>query len=813
MDDGFTRREMIGASAVALTLAGRSVEASAAVADAPAPRRRERIERWRFHLGHAADVEKDFGFGRDQRTFAKAGQSADAAMPRFDDSGWAQVLVPHDWAVALPFAQGPEVKGSDRGAAHGFKAIGRDFPQNSIGWYRAPIAVTAADRGRAIWLEFDGVFRDCLLFVNGYAVGRNESGYAPFRVDIGDFLDYDGGPNVITVRVDATLGEGWFYEGAGIYRHVELVSADPVHIPQWGTVVRSEVGADGATLNIATDVLNGSDAPVEAMLRLVVLDPADRATEFIEPMSINLPAGERRTIDRQVHLPAPRLWSLDKPDLYAIRSELYVGERQVDETRTRFGVRSIRFDAQRGFFLNGKAVKLLGTCNHQDHAGVGTGIPDTLHRWRVAQLQEMGSNAWRSAHNPPATALLDACDEMGMLMIVELRCNSSDRESVSQLERIVRRDRNHPSVILWSLGNEEPHQATARGARINAELARHVKRLDPTRPTTFAMDQGWDKGVGRVVDVLGFNYRTNQIEAYHGRHPQQPVYGSETGSTVATRGEYANDPARHIVRAYDTEHPWWATTAEEWWTIVADRPYIAGGFVWTGFDYRGEPTPFDTLPSISSQFGILDTCGFPKDNYYYYRAWWRPDEPLVHLLPHWNWPGREGQPVEVWAHGNTEEVELRLNGRSLGRKPMPRNRHLEWRVPYAPGKLEAIGYKGGRAAARAVRETSGPAHSVRLMVDRRMAKAGELVIANAVILDARGRPVPTADNLLRFGATGGEVIGVGNGNPNSLEPDIATQRHSFNGLAQAIVRAGRGPIDVSVASDGLSGARVRIVAL
>jgi beta-galactosidase len=368
-------------------------------------------------------------------------------------------------------------------------------------------------------------------------------------------------------------------------------------------------------------------------------------------------------------------------------------------------------------------------------------------------------------------------------------------------------------VILWSLGNEEPHQATERGARINAELKEHVRRLDPTRLTTFAMDQGWDNGVGRVVDVLGFNYRTNRMEAYHHRHPEQPIIGTETGSTVATRGEYANDSARHIVRAYDTEHPWWATTAEEWWTIVAERPYIAGGFVWTGFDYRGEPTPFDTLPSISSQFGILDTCGFPKDNYYYYRAWWRPDEPLVHLLPHWNWPGREGQPVEVWAHGNTDEVELRLNGRSLGRKPMPRNRHLEWRVPYAPGRLEAIGYNRGRVAARAVRETSGPAHSVRLTLDRRLAKAGEVVIVNAEVVDARGRPVPTADNLLRFSAAGGEVIGVGNGNPNSLEPDVATQRHAFNGLAQAIVRVGRGPVDISVTAAGLKGSRMRIVAV
>lgn len=804
---------MIGASAVALTLAAGAAGASPqAEAATDGPRRRERLANWRFHLGHAADVEKDFGFGRDQRTFAKAGQAAEAAMPRFDDSSWEEVIVPHDWAVALPFAQGPAVRDSDRGAAHGFKAIGRDFPQNSIGWYRTPISISAADKGRRIWLEFDGVFRDSIVFVNGYDVVRNESGYAPFRADIGDFLDYDGGPNVVTVRADATLGEGWFYEGAGIYRHVDLVSADALHIPQWGTCVRSEVGATGAIVHVQTEVLNDRDAPVSAILRQDLVGPNGNAVARLPDIRVQLAAREGQSFEAQTSLEAPQLWSLEARNLYTVRSELVDRGRPVDAEETRFGIRAIHFDSERGFFLNGKPVKLLGTANHQDHAGVGTGIPDALNRWRVAQLQGMGSNAWRSAHNPPSTALLDACDEMGMLMICEQRINSSSREAVSELERMIRRDRNHPSVILWSLGNEEPHQATERGARINEELQSLVHLLDPTRPTTFAMDNGWDNGVGRVVDVLGFNYRTDKIEAYHQRHPEQPVIGTETGSTVATRGEYANDAEHHIVRAYDTEHPWWASTAEEWWTIVADRPYIAGGFVWTGFDYRGEPTPYNEWPSISSQFGILDTCGFPKDNYFYYRAWWRPDQPLVHLLPHWNWPGREGQPIEVWTHGNAEEIELRLNGRSLGRKPMPRNRHLEWRVPYAAGRLEAIGYSRGQIAARDVRETTGAASSVRLSVDRRLVKARDVVIANAEVVDAKGRTVPTADNLLRFGASGGVVIGVGNGNPNSLEADVASERRAFNGFAQAIVRVGRGPVEISVSGDGLSGSRVRIIA-
>ena len=813
MDDGLTRREILAASAVALAVPATLANATPGTAATPEPRRRERLTNWRFHLGHAADVEKDFGFGRDQRTFAKAGQAAEAAAPKFDDSGWDEVVVPHDWAVALPFAAGSPVKGSDRGAAHGFKAIGREFPQNSIGWYRTPIEVTASDRGRRIWLEFDGVFRDAIIFVNGYDVAREESGYAPFGVRIDDFLDYGGGPNVVTVRADATLGEGWFYEGAGIYRHVDLVRADRLHIPQWGTFVRSELGPDGALVHFATDVLNSRDVPASGSLHQSLIGPDGEVAAVLPSMSFQLPPGQQRTLEQQTLLRAPRLWSLDQRNLYRLRSEIYEADRLVDSTDTRFGVRTIHFDAERGFFLNGKPVKLLGTANHHDHAGVGTAIPDALHRWRVARLQEMGSNAWRSAHNPPATALLDACDELGMLMVCEQRINSSSDEAVSQLERMIRRDRNHPSVILWSLGNEEPHQATERGARINADLQEHVRQLDPTRPTTFAMDQGWDNGVGRVVDVLGFNYRTNQIEAYHERHHAQPVIGTETGSTVATRGEYANDPARHVLRAYDTEHPWWATTAEEWWTIVADRPYIAGGFVWTGFDYRGEPTPFDSLPSISSQFGILDTCGFPKDNYFYYRAWWRPDQPLVHLLPHWNWPGREGQPVEVWAHGNTDEVDLRLNGRSLGRKRMPRNRHLVWNVAYAPGRLEAVGFNDGRAVSRDVRETTGPARSVELTVDRRTAKAGEVVIANAAVVDSRGRTVPTADNLLRFAASGGRVIGVGNGNPNSLEPDAASDRRAFNGLAQAIVRVGRGPVEISVSGAGLASSGLRIVGL
>jgi beta-galactosidase len=817
----WTRREALQIGTAAVTAAIVTSPAAAAQPTSPEPARSTRLADWRFHLGHAGEQERDFGFGRNQRTFAKSGAAtADAAQPDFDDKSWQQVRVPHDWAVGLPFAKpvAPAPKESeDAVAAHGFKAIGRDHPENSIGWYRTAIAIDPADRGRSLWLEFDGVFRDCIVFVNGYIVASNDSGYAPFAVPIGDFLDYDGGPNVVTVRVDASLGEGWFYEGAGIYRHVDLVRTEIVHVAQHGTFVRADVDAAGATVSASIDVRNQGEQPVQAVLRQKMLDPAGRDAGTFTPATLTIPAGGEASAEVSLAVRAPQLWSIETPLLYRLHTEVLVDDVVVDRYDTPFGIRAIRFDPARGFFLNGAPVKLLGTCNHQDHAGVGTGIPDALHGWRIDQLKAMGSNAWRSAHNPPATALLDLCDAKGMLMIVEARRNSSDAESIDELERIIRRDRNHPCVIAWSLGNEEPQQGTARGARVTAAMQARVRALDPTRPTTFAFDNNWDKGAAKVVDVVGFNYRTEQIEAFHAAHPDVPVYGSETGSTVSTRGAYANDAAAHVVRAYDTEHPWWASTAEAWWSIAATRPYIAGGFIWTGFDYRGEPTPYAQFPSISSYFGVLDTCGFPKDNYHYYRSWWRPDVPMVHLLPHWTWPGREGEPIEVWVHGNCDEVELLLNGRSLGRKPMPRNGHLGWNVLYAPGRIEARGFNAGRRAARAVQETAGAAAAVRLTADRRMgvADGDDAVILRAEIVDARGRIVPDAADLLRFTVSGdAEVIGVGNGNPTSLEADQAHERHAFHGLAQAIVRLGRtpGPIGTDATSAGLLSGRVTILA-
>ena len=819
----FTRRELLQ-TACALPLGSAVTAAAQGSQSAPqsasssgAVRERVLLDfDWRFHFGHSSDLRRDFEFGKDQRTFAKAGdRTATAAHLQFDDRNWRPVNVPHDWAVELPFAAGTAAgtqDEEDRRAAHGYKALGREFPETSVGWYRRALTIPASDLGRRISIEFDGVFRDCVVFCNGYVVGRNEGGYAPFSIDLTDFMEY-GAPNVIAVRVDATTGEGWFYEGAGIYRHVWLVKTAALHIPQWGVFVRPQLAAGSAELHISTEIVNDGPSLQRCRLRSRVVGPEGSAIGEVISEVPALEAGARTAVSQQYSLSAPRLWSLTSPQLYRLESLVEHDDRVVDATGTTFGVRSIEFDARRGVLLNGAAVKLKGTCNHQDHAGVGSAVPDRLLEWRIERLKELGCNAYRTAHHPPAAELLEICDRLGMLVIDETRSMSSDAEALSQLERLIRRDRNHPCVILWSLGNEEPHQATERGARIARTMKRLARQLDPSRLCTYAKDQGFGAGVSQVVDVLGFNYRTDQMEAFHQRFPDLPILGSETGSTVCTRGIYRRDDARGYVPAYDTDHPWWATTAQSWWAYVARRPYIAGGFVWTGFDYRGEPTPFNRWPSISSHFGIMDTCGFPKDNYYYYRAQWR-DEPVLHLLPHWNW--QPGEKIDVWCHTNLDSVELLLNGRSLGRRSVPRYGHAEWQVKYQPGVMEARGYREGKLILTTRRETTGAAASIVLEPDRESLRADgmDLSVVAVKIVDQQGRTVPSADHEVSFSVQGpAALIGVGNGDPVSHEPDKAERRRAFNGLCMALVQAQRrsGEILVEASSPGLAAARMRLL--
>jgi len=813
-------RRVLLQGAGALAFAAAAGLPSVSLAAAPSPRVRRKLAfDWKFALGHAGDVARDFNFGKDQRTYSKTGGAiADAAKADFDDSAWTPVQIPHDWAIDLPFVPSEKTYAPDEEdprAAHGFKPLGREYPATSVGWYRRALEIPADWARRRLTLEFDGAFRDVVVFVNGVIVHEHKGGYTPFRADITD-VARPGKPNWITVRVDASLGEGWFYEGAGLYRHVWLTATDPLHVAPHGLVVRATPNGAGARASVSVSVRNQADTAAVVLIRLKVTAPGGvTVAETTAPLS--LAAWGEGEVSTTVAWPTAPLWSVASPNLHSLSAEIVVGGAVVDRVETAFGVRTAVFDPERGFLLNGQPLKLLGACCHQDHAGVGAAVPDRLQVWRIEQLKAMGCNAYRASHNPATPELMDACDRLGMLVIAETRRMSSDEASLAELATLVRSDRNRPSVIAWSIGNEEQAiQGNETGAAIARTMKRLVNRLDPTRPVTAAKDQDFGAGVSRVVDILGFNYRTPQMEPYHARFPGQSILGSETGSTVSTRGAYVTDPARGIVAAYDREHPWWASTAEAWWTLAAERPYIAGGFIWTGFDYRGEPTPYNRWPSVASYFGAMDSCGFPKDNYWYYRAWWR-DEPLLHLFPHWNWEGREGQPVEVWVHANLDRVELFVNGRSAGAKDVVRNRHLAWTVPYAAGAIEARGWKDGRRVATVRRETTGAPARLALTVDRnRLSADGEdVAIVAAAVHDARGRPCPRADQLITFEIAGdARVIGVGNGDPTSHEPDRADRRKAFNGLCQAIVQVGRkgGPITITARAAGLKSASLRLEA-
>jgi beta-galactosidase len=788
---------------------------------------------WRFALGNANDPDKDFGFGKLRRegTFAKAGRVDGPAAARFDDAAWRKVDLPHDWAVELPFVNDPIL------VEHGGKPLGREYPETSVGWYRREFVLPASDSGRRITVEFDGIFRNATVFFNGHFIAENMSGYAPLVLDLSDFANFGsatveagarpgtaaGGLNVLVVRVDASLDEGWFYEGAGIYRHVWLTKTAPVHVAQWGNYVRTDFGAtagvvsssDQVTALVTTEVANDSDVDVLGRVHATLLDPAGKTVGTAVSDVVSILARESYTFPLHTTVWHPQMWSLETPNLYRAVTTVEVDGKIVDQDTATFGIRTLRFDADKGFLLNGKPVKIKGTCNHQDHAGVGEAIPDRIQAYRLERLKWMGSNGCRTSHNPPTTEFLDACDRMGMLVMDETRMMSSNPEGLSELERLVKRDRNHPSVIIWSLGNEEPEQNSTRGARIVRTMRLLAQRLDPSRVATTAMNGGYGGvGVSTVVDVQGFNYNDGQIDAFHRTHPGLPMIGTETASTLATRGIYANDKERGYMSAYDTQKPAWGNTAEEWWSFYDEREWLAGGFAWTGFDYRGETTPYK-WPCISSHFGILDTCGFAKDTAYYYKTWWGT-EPSLHLLPHWNWEGKEGQDVEVWAYCNQESVELFLNGASQGSQPVKKNGHLVWQVKYAPGTLEARASKGGRVVLTEKRETAGAAAKIVAVADRTnlLADGQDLAVINVMIVDAQGRPVPTAGNKVTFAVNGpGSVLGVGNGDPSCHEPDKASERSAFNGLCMAIVQGKRGApgaIAVTVTADGLEPATVSL---
>jgi beta-galactosidase len=787
---------------------------------------------WKFHFGHAADPSLDFGYGTGT-PFAKAGQAVGAADPKFNDTNWRTVNLPHDWVVGLPF-----VKSDDEDVmAHGFKPVGRQFTATTIGWYRRAFEVAADDTGRRFVVRFDGVFRDCVVWVNGHYIGRNLSGYTGFNFDITDYLGY-GRKNVIVVRVDASQYEGWFYEGAGIYRHVWLIKHDPVHVPEYGVVVRTEnlagedrfgppgrpgrLGWSQAQVAVSTDIRNESDVPAGATLSSRVIDPDGKPAVESGAVPFTLASRETQTLTQVVVVDKPKAWSLAHPALYTLVTLIRRDGRVLDSVATTFGIRTVVFDKDSGLFINNEHVKIQGVCCHQDHAGVGSALPDRLQSYRIERLKEMGANAYRTSHNPPTPELLEACDRLGMLVLDETRLMGTSPEFEEEFRKLILRDRNHPSVILWSIGNEEyVIQNTDVGERFARRMIAIQRSLDPTRLSTYAGNNGNHfEGINSVVPVRGFNYMTiADIDQYRREHPGQILLGTEEASTVCTRGVYRTDTVAGYLEDHDVNKPGWGSTAERWWSFYAARPWLAGGFAWTGFDYRGEPTPYG-WPCINSHFGIMDACGFPKNNFYYYKAWWT-DEAVLQISPHWNLDRREGDSVEVWCNTNCERVELFLNGTSLGSKTTTPNSHLEWAVPFRKGVLEAKGERRGKTYRTKV-ETTGPAKEIALLPDRKgIAGDGEDVVVFTVLArDASGREVPDADQQIDFTLDGpGRIIGVGNGDPSSHEADARPDssgwgRRLFNGKCQVIVQSkgGAGKIVLRASSPGLARAEIRITA-
>jgi beta-galactosidase len=727
---------------------------------------------WKFHLGddwpNALRLDK-------------AGASGGPAAEKFSDNSWRTVNLPHDWAIELPFDKNADT-------SHGFKPVGPGFPNNSIGWYRRTFELPQEDSGKRIWLTFDGVFRDATVWVNGWLVTRHEGGYYPFREDITDVAHF-GGKNVITVKVDASKFEGWFYEGAGIYRHVWLDKTAPVAIAPDGVFVYSQFSnniPDGPLeLHVQTRLKNSLTNDMSVAVTQIIHGPTGSDFFMKFQRTAIVPASSEIEITNVVNpIEHYELWSPESPKLYTLVTLLTPLSGQValsvyghyDETETTFGIRTFAFDKDKGFLLNGQPYVLKGTCNHQDMAGVGAALPDALQAFRVARLKEFGCNAIRTSHNPPTPELLDACDRLGMIIMDESRLLGSDRENMQKWEDQIRRDRNHACVGIWSVANEEFNvQATPQGGNVARTMQDFVKRLDPTRPVTYAAPQGDTfAGINGVIEVRGWNYHPGpDMDKYHAEHPDQPEVGTEQASTVSTRGIYENDKERGYVSAYDVNAPPWAQTAETWWSYFADRPWLSGGFVWTGFDYRGEPTPY-AWPCVNSHFGVLDVCGFPKDNFYYYQSWWTTNT-VLHLLPHWNWAGKEGQEVRVDALSNCKQVELFLNGQSLGKQAMKPNSKLSWQVKYAPGTLSAKGYDAaGSMIAETKVETTGEPAAVQLTPDRATINAdGEDVsVITVSVTDAQSRIVPVAGNKISFAVEGaGKILGVGNGDPSCHEPD------------------------------------------
>ncbi|MCD8282313.1 MAG: DUF4982 domain-containing protein [Prevotella sp.] len=795
---------------------------------------REKIrldEGWRFAFGNASDPVKDFGCGTEYFNYltkAASLHNAGPYAPAFDDGEWREVRVPHDWATTLPYD-------ADASHSHGYKPVGYKYPETSVGWYRLHVKIPETDLGRHLYLQFDGIYRDARVWFNGVYMGSEPSGYATQVYDITDYINY-GGDNLVCVRADATLAEGWFYEGAGIYRDVWLVKEAEVHVGAFGTFAYSDISADysSALLTVETEIENSSLAAADCIIRTTLIDGAGREAGRADDRLLHVGAKDKASInDIHINVDRPNLWDLDTPYLYEIRTEVIRDGATVDTYVTRTGIRRVEFTAENGFFLNGRNIKLKGVNIHQDHAGAGTAMPEALMRWRVKRLKAFGCNSCRTAHNPVSPALLDICDEEGILVVEENRLMGTNDYHVRLLENFIRRDRNHPCIILWSDGNEEwGLENSVTGTRVAASMREITRRLDPTRRSTVANAGGTELIKG--TDVAGYNYIVqNDVYNRRNEYPDRVIAGTEETTGCGTRGVYFNYedvPGRMVslnripadslhgvdynpLSAQNTPESY-TQGVERGWRFYGATPWAAGCFFWTGFDYRGEPNPL-TYPAHDSEFGVLDYCGFFKDEAHYLKGVWT-DTPSVHILPHWNLSGHEGGTIDIWAYSNCEEVSLNVNGEALGRQPMPQGGHASWKAVYKPGRVVAKGYIGGEAVAVDTVETSENAARIKAYADRTMlvADGQDVAVVNIDLTDGKDRFVPDACPELTFSLTGeGRIIGAGNGDPAcgviDHPEDINCKSFAFpafNGHAQVIIQTTKtaGDIRLVCSGDGLA---------
>jgi beta-galactosidase len=720
---------------------------------------------------------------------------------------WKAVDLPHDWCVEGTFVHDNSLGSQPAGS--GYLPVG-------VGFYRKEFEIPETDKGRKLSIEFDGIFRNSTVWVNGHLLGNHQSGYTPSNYDLTDVLRYGNeGKNVILVKVDATQPEGWWYEGCGIYRHVWLIKTDRLHVARFGTYVTTPTVTDTeSTVSIKTTLKNEYKTAKNITLVSKITDKKGTVLD-IKTSTLSISPFDQTEVSQTGTIQKPLLWSPETPNLYKVLTEVSESGRIVDTYETTFGVRTVEIN-RNGVFLNGKLCPVKGTCNHQDFAGIGVALPDKINWYKLKLLKEMGSNGYRCSHHPPTPELLDMCDSMGMLVLDENRRLSSSEENLKDLETMLYRDRNHPSIFMWSMENEEAMQGTVMGARILETMVETTHQIDPSRKVTAAMNHARnDGGYSDILDVVGYNYGDKGL-AYvkdHEKYPNRVQFCTEGTSFVSTRGEYETNWSKGYTSNSIIVKPDWGPYPGEDWADIVKYPYLGGLFVWTGFDYRGEPTPF-SWPCVSSHFGFMDICGFPKDGYYAYKAAWG-NEPVVHIFPHWNWPGKEKDTIKVHCYTNCDEVELFLNGKSQGKQKAEPYKKIIWPVIYKPGKLEAKGYKAGKLVTKDIVETTTSPAQVALNSDVNTLKADgcDVAVIRVSIKDDKGRVVPTANNLVKFTIEGpGKIIGTGNGNPTSYEPDKASQRMAFNGYCLVLVQSEKqaGEIRLKASSETLKGSEVVI---